>query len=84
MLIKFKGKRYYLIGDLESGGAIATKDQYENGECSYAHLYENGDIMRFREKIGERKDIEVISKNLDIKPKPDAFLGLLGDTWPRY
>ncbi len=57
--IKFKGKRYFLIGDMETGGAIATKKQYEAGECSYAHLYPDGSINRFGEIIGTKDEITI-------------------------
>jgi len=60
--IKFKGKTYYLIGNLEDGGAIATKEQYENGECSYAHLHADGLVRRFGEVIGNKDDISIESK----------------------
>lgn len=58
--IVFKNKHYFLIdGDLEKGGAIATKEQYENGECSYAHLYPDGNIRRFNEIIGTKDEITI-------------------------
>ena len=55
--IRFKGKRYLLIGDMENGGAIATKKQYENGNVSYAYLFRDGKVRRFTETIGTRDDI---------------------------
>lgn len=59
-LIKFQGNEYILAGSLESGGPIATRHQYQNGQCSYAHLKSNGDIMRFNKVIGHRDEIEII------------------------
>jgi hypothetical protein len=60
MKIRFKGNNYLLIGDLKSGGAIATEEQYANFEESYAHLCGNGNIMRYHRIIGTRDDIEVV------------------------
>lgn len=50
--IRFKGKRYLLVG-----GAIATDHQYRNGLCSYAHL-SDGIVWRFRQQIGTAADIQ--------------------------
>ena len=58
--IKFNGEDYLLIGDIEGGGAIATKEQYENFELSYAHLFPDGIIMRFEVQIGTINDLEFI------------------------
>lgn len=60
LVIKFQGAEYLLIGTLERGGSIATREQYANGECSYAHLNANGNVMRFHDSIGHRDEIEVI------------------------
>lgn len=61
--IRFQGQEYLLIGDsLETGGAIATAEQYAAGECSYAHLFPDGRVMRFRQVIGSVEDIELIGK----------------------
>lgn len=58
--ILFKGKEYFLIDTNISSktGAIATKKQYVGGEASYAHLGEDGTVMRYGEKIGTVDDIE--------------------------
>lgn len=56
--IKLWGSEYWLIGDKD--GAIATPDQYKNFECSYAHLFPNGEIKRFKKVIGSIQDIEFI------------------------
>ena len=58
--VKFKGKEYLLVGDLDSGGAITTQDNYDNFKVSYAHLFSDGKIRRHNEVIGARKDIEVL------------------------
>lgn len=55
--IKFKGKDFLLVGD-KNDGAIATKKQYENFLPSHAHLYPNGEIRRWNEKIGDVSDIK--------------------------
>ncbi|TET22356.1 MAG: hypothetical protein E3J76_04830 [Candidatus Aminicenantes bacterium] len=60
--VKFRGKKYLLVGGLASGGAITTRKAYENFEVSYAHLFSNGDVMRHRRLIGTRDDIEVLKK----------------------
>lgn len=76
--IKLFGNQYLLIGDLVNGGPIATREQYENFECSFAHLQPNGDILRFREKIGTRKDIEVLNTKVDTDIR--AGMGKVIDT----
>lgn len=76
-LIRFNGAEFLLIGDLKIGGAIATIDQYEGGKCSFAHLMPSGNVMRFREVIGNRSDIEVIGElQAEIRSSP---LGMLTD-----
>ena len=73
--VEFQGKEYLLIGDLESGGAIATRAQYENFTMSYAHLHSNGDICRFDKTIGHRDDLKVLSSAIDAdfsEVAPDA------------
>jgi len=68
--IRFKGNEYLLIGDKNSGGAIATKEQYETFSMSYAHLMINGKIMKAGATIGTIEDIEFISD----KELPPAHL----------
>ena len=81
--IVFQGSHYLLFGNLESGGPIATKEQYERGQCSFGHLMPDGRVLRFREVVGCRGDIEVLGAQevvLDVAP---AFGGLLTDeSWP--
>lgn len=55
--IRFRGRRYLLIGTKKYGAAIATKRQYENGPNSYAHLFPNGHVVRYGYKIGTVKGI---------------------------
>lgn len=84
LLIRFQGEEFLLIGNLEEGGAVATVEQFENGVCSHAHLFEDGLVMRLGEQIGSVLDIEVIG---EYDPKPTAesvaalFEGLTGPTW---
>ena len=61
--IRFQGQEYLLIGDMENGGPIATKEQFENFECSYAYLMPSGVVMRFRDSIGHRDEIEIIGSD---------------------
>ena len=63
--IELFGNQYLLIGTLENGGPIATKEQCENFECSFAYLKPNGDIMRYHVKIGTRKDIKMLNIKID-------------------
>ena len=58
--INLFGVTYLLVGDMVKGGAIATEEQYENCEDSFAHLYRNGQVKRYGAVIGARKDIEVL------------------------
>ena len=67
--IELFGESYLLLGDLKSGGPIATKEQYENFECSYAHLKPNGNIYRFNKIIGTKDDIKLSIIEIDVEPK---------------
>ena len=42
------------------GGAIATVERFNNFQDSIAHLMDDGRIMRYREQIGCREDIEIV------------------------
>lgn len=64
--IKFKNKEYFLIGS-----AIATREQYEQGKPSYAHLFRK-DIMRHGKKIGIIDDLELIGEE-KLEPKVSVF-----------
>jgi hypothetical protein len=63
------GEIFVLIGDLDSGGPIATVDAYQNFDVSYAHLYPNGAIMRYGKQIGTRDDIELLPTSIDVEPE---------------
>lgn len=56
--IIFHEKEYFLIGNKDEGGAIATKEQYEGGRVSFAHLYPNGEIKRFLNVIGNVHEVQ--------------------------
>lgn len=73
--IKFRGKEFLLVDAdcLEDGGAIATKEQYENFKLGFAHLggkkdrdfypfrrVPDGKVYRFGKEIGTIKDIVVL------------------------
>ncbi len=59
--IRFHGTDYVLVGDsLEEGGAIATVETYVHGHVSYAHLFPDGQILRFQQPIGTKADIDVL------------------------
>lgn len=75
--VKFKGNIYYLIGDL-TDAAIATKEAYENGKASFAHLFPNGNIMQFGRVIGNRNDLEVIGEE-ELEMKGNALSNLFVD-----
>jgi len=76
--IRFKSRIYYLIGDMQEGGAIATKRQYENGLMSYVHLFSDGRIMRFGEAIGRKEDITILG-TAELKPKVSVL-----DLWDNF
>ena len=56
--IRFQGKEW-LLTDWPSG-AITTDEAYTDGQPSYAHLYEDGRVMRWRRQIGVIWDIEIL------------------------
>jgi len=59
--IKFQDNEYLLIGDdIETGGAIATQEEWDNFAENYAHLFRDGRILRYGAEIGTREDIEVL------------------------
>lgn len=80
--ITFKRKNYLLIGDLNTGGAIATKEQYENFEESYAHLYPDGNVSRYGESIGNVKDIKVVGKEQATQSIDGMIKNNFGYDWP--
>jgi hypothetical protein len=80
--IRFQGNEYLFIGtSLDEDGAIATAEDYAAGKCSYAHLMEDGRIMRFRQQIGIRSDIEVIGRDtteITVEGQANTLFG----SWP--
>jgi hypothetical protein len=60
--IKFKGKRYLLIGSKKKG-AIATPRQFHNFEESYAFLYADGVVSRHGAIIGTIDDIVFLEED---------------------
>lgn len=56
----FAGTEMLLIGT-PVHGAIATREQYENFEVSFAQLTRSG-IYRYNVKIGEPTDIRIIEE----------------------
>lgn len=58
----FNGDEYLLIGgtDTSTGWAIATEEEYDDWLPSYAHLFPDGRILRFRVQIGTYKDLKLI------------------------
>ena len=83
LTIRFKDADFVLGGDLKTGGAIATLDDFENGRCSYAHLFKDGTIKRFKKVIGSVEDIEVTG---ECEPEMglDSIIGVFTDSsWSR-
>lgn len=73
-IIRFQDEIYLLIDEGEFCGPITKEKDFISGKPSYAHLYKNGNILRFGEKIGTREDIEIIGeKQIRI---PDIFATL--------
>jgi hypothetical protein len=59
--VRFQGEEYIICGGtVESGGAIATPEQYRSFSPSYAHLLSDGRILRLGQQIGTRDDLEVL------------------------
>lgn len=57
--IKFKGEDFIITSPGETDTPIATIEQYQKFECSYAHFYVgSGEVIRFGEQIGTAEDIE--------------------------
>lgn len=81
--IKFQGNDYLLIGDVESGGAIATKEQFENGTVSYAYLCADGKVRRYLKVIGLIEEIEFYEPVEANMTDEGAINTLFGFGWPR-
>ena len=56
--ILFKSQEYLFGGDsLNESGFIATKEQFDNFQESFAHYFPEVGVLRYGQKIGEAKDI---------------------------
>lgn len=78
--IIFEGNEYILV----DGSAIGTKESFENGTISYAHLCPSGEIKRFHKVIGTKDDIIFTGEFIEATPDFGDFMeGILGDTWIR-
>ena len=82
--VTLNDKTLWLVADPgENEGALCnTPEDFEHGHQSYAHLFENGDVMRFFEKIGDFKDLKFTGVCQEVSPASDAF-GNLTD-WSFY
>ncbi len=79
--IKFKGKEYILTNN-EGPSAITTIEAFRGGTVSYAHLYEDGYVIRYGMVIGTEKDIERIGEVEINSLEPEATFNLLTrNTW---
>ena len=65
--ITLHGRPYLLVGDLATGGAIATPEQYENGDTPFAHLFSDGRVLRFGVQIATRDDIALLPEAIDVE-----------------
>ena len=80
--VRFQDQDFLLLGDLTEGGPLATPEQYQHGQCSYAHLFEDGQIRRFGKIIGTRADLTVLEEDVELpEPEEDFFDGILGESW---
>lgn len=76
--IIFEGNEYIIVD-----GAIATREAYMNGTVSYAHLMNNGRIMRFHKQIGTKEDITYTGEFVEANPDRRTFFKGLDDPgWP--
>lgn len=74
--VKWKGKRFLLVGSLKRGGAIATVRQYKNGLDSTAHLFESGEIYQHGQLVGKRADLRIIGP-ADVVPSRRGMARIL-------
>lgn len=59
--IKFRGEEYLFGGDsLDESGFISKQEDFQNGRVSFAHYFPGQGVMRFREQIGRREDIQIL------------------------
>ena len=67
--IKFKGEEYLFGGNsLDEDGFIAKREAFEAGVVSFAHYSVEQGVMRYKQRIGSRNDIEIISDADDNAP----------------
>jgi len=74
--VKFLGEIYILATKTagETDCPLATVSQYENGDISFAHIQPDGDIERYREKIGTIGDLIPTGKRYSGSPNlPNAL-----------
>lgn len=73
----FKGRKLVLLGTKKRGGALTTPKAYREGTSSYAELYPDGNILRFGEQIGTRKDLKFTGKFVELTIELGALMNLL-------
>lgn len=80
--VKFKEKTLWFVAELgETEGALCNQpEDFENGNESYAHIFEDGSIMRFSKQIGVFKDLVFTGVRRDENPNINAFGNL--SKWP--
>ena len=85
LVIRFQGNEYLLIGgNLDEGGPIATRYEWESGELNYAALCEDGKVRRFMEVIGTVDEIEVLGREESTADPMEQLGGLLdAESWMR-
>lgn len=72
--VLFDGTAYLLIASHgEPNGPIATVHQYENGECSFAHLFADGAIRRHGHVVGTRDDLTFTGRRVEVIPTAAAI-----------
>lgn len=79
-LIKFEGQEYVFGGDsLNESGFIATKEQFENYQCPFAHYFPGRGVMQHGERIGGWRDIKILGNYEDDVPiTPERIANLVG------
>jgi hypothetical protein len=75
--IIFNDEEYVLIATFFPGSPIAKEDDFRHGRPSFAHLQDDGRILRYREQIGTIDDIEIIDEDYKIEVADDFCLGVL-------
>lgn len=82
--IRFRGLDFILTDPDSPNSPVATIEQFQKGECSYAHLYrDTGHIIRFHEQVGTIEDIEfgeIIEVDMDFEEFTRGICE--SETWP--